>query len=291
MRKTTVGSYTRRLPSKHTVKSHIRAGHRVRQYVKGTGTAPKISKITGRPIKRIPHKTMSIDLGLAKNWNIKFIYEKGDLLNAEDFEEVSVFSDNYIGAEKLAWKLRKYQHRTPVKVIVDDPDLLGAINKIRKSDVAQRFHNEMLRGASKNLQSKGFLGKVIGDKLGEKVSEKDFERLSARAKTLLDQAFSDDRSVRTLARARLKREFREIYDNADFSTGSAEQEHQRSLEKAKFADTLKKSGEADANAKFRQNQIRINELRKKATGITDKATRDKMSAEIAELLKENEKLT
>jgi hypothetical protein len=170
-------------------------------------------------------------------------------------------------------------------VIVDDPDLLGAINKIRKSDVAQRFHNEMLRGASKNLQSKGFLGKVIGDKLGEKVSEKDFERLSARAKTLLDQAFSDDRSVRTLARARLKREFREIYDNADFSTGSAEQEHQRSLEKAKFVDTLKKGEQKEKLDNAHDIDSKLEELTSEYIKEKDNAKRAKLLAEISALKK------
>jgi len=236
-------------------------GLRVHSYIKGHGKpVSKDIKITGVPVHR-PVITESTDLGKAKNWQISFIYKRGDAFTDDDKEVISVYSDNYKDAEAKAWNARRYQTKKPVAVDVDDPNILGAINSALHSDTAQRIHTEMLRGASQNLQSKGLLGRVIAGKLGEKVSEADYSRLSKRAKKLLDDAFSDDKSIRTLARSRLQKEFPSLYEQASFSTGGAEQAHQRNLETMKYAHELSQSGKVEAQAKYKALQNEIVELK------------------------------
>jgi hypothetical protein len=237
MEKYMVHSHFRLAPVKHKVKPHIREGKKVHSYQRGTRIPTKKElgiKITGKPQ---PTKTQHTDLGPAKAWIITFTYKK-DPWGDDDEEKVNVFSDNYADAEAAGWKMRKYQKRTPEMVTVDDPDLIGMINTVRKSDLAQRFHTEMLKGASKNLQSKGLLGRVIAGKLGEEASDADFKRETKRAKQLLDDAFSDNKSTRTLARSRLKREFPELAANADWSSGASEQAHLRKMESMKLQHQL-----------------------------------------------------
>lgn len=180
----------RKTPVKHRVKFHTRDGHPVHGYTRGHGSPRYTLK------KRITHLTST----KPKPYTVNFTYSE----KKGDGETVVVISTSYHKALLEAFEERK-DKREPIALEVIDPDLgkvLGAIGH-GLNRVAHIGGKYAVKGAK-------ITGKWAAQQLAEKYN-------SSMLKRLVNECYSTDRTTRILARARLKREFPDVYALCDFS--------------------------------------------------------------------------
>jgi len=190
----------RKSPVKHHVKSHKRKEKQVKSYSRGKGQRLKIVKKIKTTHPKHP-----------KAYTVNFLYSK----KPESGESVVVISTDYHKALREAFE-EKHDPRTPIEVEVIDPDLGrvlrvigGGLKKIAK--VGGKY-------AAKGLRATGRVTKAGLKITGKMVAEAAAEaRYSYKAKQLLRKAYSPDKITRTIARAKLRADYPEIYALCDFS--------------------------------------------------------------------------
>ena len=191
----------RKSPRKHSVKSHVRSGYRVSNYVrgKGIGTVPSLTR--RRKIEGNKPKPFTV--------NFKYSEKKGDV------ESVVVISTSYDKALKEAFQ-EKTDPRQPIEVEVIDPDI-GRMLRI----VAEGAKTAVKIGAKEagkltKLGIKyGYAGaKVLGKEAAFAIAR---AYRSQKLRRLIEECYSPDRATRAMARAKLKTQYPEIYSSCDFS--------------------------------------------------------------------------
>ena len=192
----------RKSPRRHSVKSHVRAGYRVSNYVRGKGT---------RTLPTLTRRRKLIKTGEPKPFTVNFKYSN----KAGDGESVIVISTSYDKALKEAFEER-VDARQPIQVEVIDPDL-GRMLRI----VAERAKTAVKVGAREagkltKLGIKyGYAGaKVLGKEAAFAIAR---AYRSQKLRRLIEESYSPDRATRAMARARLKTQYPEIYSVCDFS--------------------------------------------------------------------------
>ncbi len=106
----------RKSPVRHTVRTHIRDGHRVKSFTRGSG---RRQTVRYRRVKRVVDDDTPIGVH-AFTVNFKYSDKPGD------GESCIVFSDNYVDALDEAWEERM-DKRTPIAVEAVDPDIGAAL--------------------------------------------------------------------------------------------------------------------------------------------------------------------
>ena len=180
----------RKSPICHTVKEHTRQGNRVHPYVRGQGKAQQPSFTQRRVLKKESPKSYTINFKYSNKPN--------------DGESVVVIARTYQDALDEAWE-EKTDARNPISVEVVDPDI-GRALKILGRGVAKA----VLLGAKYTYVT----GKTVTREAAHAIARSYREM---RVRRLIDEAYSTDRRIRILSRAKLKQRYPEIYSICDFS--------------------------------------------------------------------------
>jgi len=180
----------RKSPIRHSVKEHTRQGNRVRSYARGQGKAQQSSFTQRRVLKKEGPKSFTINFKYSNKPN--------------DGESVVVIARNYQDALDEAWE-EKTDPRNPISVEVVDPDI-GRALKILGRGVAKAVK----LGAKYTYVA----GKTVTKEAAHAIA-KSYREM--RVRRLIDEAYSTDRRIRILARAKLKQKYPEIYSICDFS--------------------------------------------------------------------------
>ena len=193
--------HKRKSPRKHTVKSHVRSGYRVSNYVRGQGSISTATLTRRRKIEDNKPKPFTC--------NFKYSNKLGD------GESVVVISTSYDKALKEAFQ-EKTDLRQPIEVEVIDPDI-GRMLRI----VAEGAKTAVKVGAKEagkltKLGIKyGYAGaKVLGKEAAFAIAR---AYRSQKLRRLIEECYSPDRATRAMARARLKEQYPTIYSVCDFS--------------------------------------------------------------------------
>ena len=150
-------------------------------------------------------------MGKPKPFTINFKYSE----KKGDGESVIVISTNYKKALDEAYE-EKVDKRTPISVEVVDPDfgrVFKAIGSAAKKAGKLGAHAAVV-GAKYSWRGAEVFGKAAGEAISERLDSYE-ERL--RAKKLIRESYAVDRAKRVMAKAKLKKEFPEIYKICDFS--------------------------------------------------------------------------
>jgi len=131
-------------------------------------------------------------------FNFKYSKKPGD------GETVVVVSTDYHKAMKEAFQ-EKRDPREPIEIEVIDPDLGRVLRAIGTGAV---------KAAKIGAKYAYKAGKVMGKEAAMAVAESYREM---KVKRLVEKAYSPNRAVRALARAKLKTQYPEIYQVCDFS--------------------------------------------------------------------------
>lgn len=168
----------RKTPIKHLVKTHQRNGKIVKSYTRGKGT--RFQKVWNTRARPTIKKT-------PKGYTVNFVFPNNSK------ETVKVIATDYHRAidEALEEKTNK---ATPIEIHVVDPSLGEIINWAGKRAVDYSV---------KALQK--------GRELHSQVHY-DYE-----TKKLVNEAYSPNRTIRTLARAKLRGKYPEVWDVMDIS--------------------------------------------------------------------------
>lgn len=199
----------RRSPVRHSVRSHVRDGHKIPQYMRGKGTHGRLSDIersAGR-FKRLSDLTG----GEPKPFTVNFKYSN----RKGDGESVMVISKSYEKALDEAFE-EKVDKRDPISVEVIDPDfgrMFKAMGTAAKK-AGKLGAKGALIGAKYSVRGAELFGKAAAEAVAKRVDSYE-ERL--RARKLIRESYAPDRSKRLMARAKLREEFPEIYTVSDFS--------------------------------------------------------------------------
>ena len=175
----------RKKPVRHHVNSHMRQSKRVRAHWKGSGQPkPKITR------RRIP-QTGTATKPKAYTVNFRYSDKKGD------GESVVVISTRYKKALDEAFEEKK-DARQPIEIEIIDPNLGRMLHIIGKgvAKVAKLGIKYSYKGV-----------KVLGREAAHAVA-KSYREL--RLRRLIDEAYSEDRVTRVMARAKLKQRYPEI---------------------------------------------------------------------------------
>jgi len=178
----------RKSPRKHSVKSHVRAGYRVSNYVRGKGTGT------------IPTFTSRRKLDKPKSFTVNFTYSN----RKEDGESVVVFATSYDKALKEAFQ-EKTDPREPISVEVIDPSIGKALRILA-------------RGAGKAVALGAKYTYVAGKTVAKEAAFAIARAYrSQKVRRLIEESYSPDRATRAIARAKLKTQYPELYSSCDFS--------------------------------------------------------------------------
>ena len=230
---------TRRSPSKHMVKSHIRYGRPVRSFTRGSGIRsqnPQRSKLVGKPFDE---DTRMEELAFTVN----FKYSD----KPKDGESVIIIADTYQKALEEAFEER-IDPRMPIEIDMVDPDLDAILKFVGESakktrvgieKAAKRAEPYVLKAVQKTSETarlgakyairgghlakqatvagiKGvFRGVAVALKESSKMALYEIER--SKVRRLIKQAYSKDPIERKTARIALKRVYPDIYDICSFS--------------------------------------------------------------------------
>lgn len=195
----------RKPPISHKVTSHIRDGHSVGGYTRGSGRTRTIPISRGKQNAEAFTVTMKYKDGSSEKVNV--IAPKGDYKKALD--------------EALE---ERTHEATPMEINILDPSLGEIIGFIRKGvGTGLKYVKKGIIRASPHVKSgikrgvKG-LGRGLGKGARSIAKSVQASRQNAEAKRLVNHSYSPDPSVRATARTKLKRKYPEVYDNCDFST-------------------------------------------------------------------------
>jgi len=170
----------RKSPIKHKVSSHIRNGKRVKSYNRGSGA--KITRKLSKPT-----------LGKPKGYTVKLRYSK----KPRDLETVKVIATSYKRAIDEAFE-EKIDKRLPIEIVVIDPSI-----------------GEIIHWAGSRALK---YGKVVAKKTGHMAKEKlKSEYSDYKIRQLIDQAYSPNRAIKTLARYKLQTQHPKVWDVMDIS--------------------------------------------------------------------------
>ena len=175
----------RKSPIKHKVKSHTRDGKKVKSYNRGSGLRwklrkPKIGK-ANKP----------------KGYTVKLRYSK----RPHDLETVKVIAKSYMRALDEALEER-LDERKPIEVHLIDPTIGEVLSWA--GDRALRYGKTATKAIAK--------GAYDSAKRSVESSVSDW-----KARSLINDAYSDNKGRATLARAKLRRDYPHVWDIMDIS--------------------------------------------------------------------------
>jgi len=187
--------HKRKSPRKHSVKSHVRSGYRVSNYVRGQGTR-NLPSFTSR------RKIIKTDEPKAYTCNFKYSEKKGD------GESVVVISTSYDKALKEAFQ-EKTDPREPIEIEIVDPSIGEALR------ILARGAGQAVKLGAKYTY---VAGKTVAKEAAFAVAR---AYRSQKVRRLIEESYSPDRATRAMARAKLRTQYPEIYSACDFSRDRA----------------------------------------------------------------------
>ena len=176
----------RKSPIRHKVSSHTRDGKKVKSYKRGSGTKP--TKKLSKPTIKKP-----------KGYTVKLRYSK----RPHDMETVKVIATSYMRALDEALEER-FDKRKPIEVHLIDPSI-----------------GEVLSWAGSRALKYGKTVAEYGKTATKTVAKGAYESAKRsvassvddwRAQRLIEDAYSDNKGKKILARAKLKRNYPHVWD-------------------------------------------------------------------------------
>ena len=190
---------TRKSPSKHVVKSHLRKDGKthVKSYVRGRGM-------------HMGHHIAKPTLNKPEGYTVTLIYPD------KTREKQEVIATTYQHAVDEAFK-NKVDVRLPEEIVVTDPSLREVVHWAGTH--AQKYG----KIAAQKAVEYGKRGANVAIDISDKgVSNYTREYLKSgandyRATKLIEQAYSPNRGVSVLARSKLQKEYPDVYRTMDFA--------------------------------------------------------------------------
>ena len=180
----------RKSPRRHAVKSHVRAGYSVSNYVRGKGT---------RTLPTLTHRR-KIEGDRPKPFTCNFKYSN----KPGDEESVVVISTSYDKALKEAFE-EKTDPREPIEIEIVDPSIGKALR------ILARGAGQAVKLGAKYTY---VAGKTVAKEAAFAIAR---AYRSQKLRRLIEECYSPDRATRAMARADLKTRYPEIYNACDFS--------------------------------------------------------------------------
>lgn len=172
---------TRKSPVKHHVKSYSRKGKIVRHHIRGNGYKQNV-KIANPSV-----------CGKPKGWTVKLKYSN----KPRDIEVIKVVAIGYKQAIDEAFE-EKLDKRLPIEITVIDPSLREVIHWAGAT--ALKYGSIAAKKAANYAVASA------------KQSHYDY-----KVKKLVNEAYSENRAVRALARAKLRKEHPDVWNVMDIS--------------------------------------------------------------------------
>ena len=208
----------RKSPIKHKVSSYTRDGKKVPSYVRGHGT------------KTILHLSNPNLLQKPKGYTITLKYSN----KVGDHEKVEVIATSYERAVTEAFR-DKTDKRLPIEIHVVDPSF-GEVARwagkhaveFGKAVAKESYHTgkNLYNDTTSIALEHTSQGTGLSSSLAKRALERRNQQFETRRKQLTDtevkrlinEAYSRNKTVRTLARAKLRTEHPEVYHVLDIST-------------------------------------------------------------------------
>lgn len=209
----------RKTPRIHRVKTHVRKNKRVKSYLRGVRKHTTLSKptINWKKGKETP-----------KGYTVTLKYSDTEK------EEIKVIATNYHRAIDEAFE-EKTDKRIPIEINVVDPSLgeiihwagsralkYGKLAASKALEKAKELHEDYTtRKLLEQSQSGSYVEREMAKRKLSRLEEK---KQRAKAQTsdisvqqLIDQAYSKNKTAKTFARAKLRKEYPHVWDVMDIS--------------------------------------------------------------------------
>lgn len=181
----------RKSPTKHIVKTHNRKNGKthVKSYLRGHGTKTTIH--LSKPTLNKP-----------KGYTVTLIYSD------KTREKQEVIATSYTRAIDETFE-NKHDPRLPIEISVVDPSIGEIIHWA--GEHAKKYGEIATKKAYQTTKTIAKAGATMA------MDEAKRQYSDYRAKRLIDQAYSPNRSTRTLARVKLQKDFPEVWKTMDIS--------------------------------------------------------------------------
>ena len=204
----------RKSPIKHSVKSHVREGGRVRAFQRGKGVKPAVrSFATKRLIQKVPKAKAYI-------CNLTYSNRPGD------GETLTIFGPGGMAGYKKVldecWE-EKHDLRDPIEIHVIDPSLGDVLKYVGTGakKVAHLGGKFAVKGGHIAYRAGVITGKglKVAGRIGAKEAVKTFRSAAERGRVMiiLNQCYSKNKYIRITARQKLLKKYPSVYDIAEFS--------------------------------------------------------------------------